>query len=137
MGDRPGSPSRVCMSEDKVCRKDMCWSLRIFLGPRELPGVGEPGLGEGSRYKWYQGRTCPHTPPHATPDRVGIPCARSLMVHDACTPAPPLAAEDPSRFFVSRHAGSPLCCHACCSWLKATPLAATSTAGAGFQPPYS
>jgi hypothetical protein len=32
MGDRPGSPSRVRMSEDKVRRKDMCWSLGIFLG---------------------------------------------------------------------------------------------------------
>jgi hypothetical protein len=32
MGDRPGSPSRVRMSEDKVRRKDMCWSVGIFLG---------------------------------------------------------------------------------------------------------
>jgi hypothetical protein len=46
MGDRPGSPSRVRMSEDKVRRKDMCWFVGIFLGLRELPGVGGPGLGE-------------------------------------------------------------------------------------------
>jgi hypothetical protein len=32
MGGRPGSPSRVRMSEDKVRRKDMCWSVGIFLG---------------------------------------------------------------------------------------------------------
>jgi hypothetical protein len=32
MSDRPGSPSRVRMSEDKVRRKDMCWSVGIFLG---------------------------------------------------------------------------------------------------------
>jgi hypothetical protein len=32
MGDRPGSASRVRMSEDKVRRKDMCWSVGIFLG---------------------------------------------------------------------------------------------------------
>jgi hypothetical protein len=57
MGDRPGSLSRVRMSEDKVRRKDMCWSMRIFLeGPRELSGVGEPRLGEAGHYKWYQSR---------------------------------------------------------------------------------
>ena len=28
MGDRPGSYSRVRTSEDKVCRKDLCWSVR-------------------------------------------------------------------------------------------------------------
>jgi hypothetical protein len=27
MGDWPGSFSRVCMSEDKVCTKDLCWSV--------------------------------------------------------------------------------------------------------------
>jgi hypothetical protein len=32
MGDRPGSPSRVRMSEDKVRINDMCWSVGIFLG---------------------------------------------------------------------------------------------------------
>jgi hypothetical protein len=56
MGDRPGSPSRVRMIEDKVRWKDMCWTVGIFLGPTELPGVGGPGLGEVDRYKWYQSR---------------------------------------------------------------------------------
>jgi hypothetical protein len=32
MNDRPGSPSHVRMSEDKVRRKDMCWCVGIFLG---------------------------------------------------------------------------------------------------------
>jgi hypothetical protein len=38
------------MSEDKVRRKDMCWSVGIFLGPRELPDVGGPDLGEAGHY---------------------------------------------------------------------------------------
>ena len=36
IGDRPESSSRVCTSEDKVCRK--------------LPEVSGPGLGEAGRY---------------------------------------------------------------------------------------
>jgi hypothetical protein len=32
MGDRLGGPSRVCMSENTVRRKDMCWSVKIVLG---------------------------------------------------------------------------------------------------------
>jgi hypothetical protein len=32
MGNRPGSPSRVRMSEHKVRMNDMCWSVGIFLG---------------------------------------------------------------------------------------------------------
>ena len=28
MSDRPGSSFRVRTSEDKVCRKDWCWSVR-------------------------------------------------------------------------------------------------------------
>jgi hypothetical protein len=32
MGDRLGSRSWVRMSEDKVRKKDMCWSVGIFLG---------------------------------------------------------------------------------------------------------
>ena len=30
MGDLPGSDSRVRTSEDKVCGKDMCWSVRTI-----------------------------------------------------------------------------------------------------------
>jgi hypothetical protein len=32
MGDRPGSPSRMFMSEDEMHRRDICWPVRIFLG---------------------------------------------------------------------------------------------------------
>jgi hypothetical protein len=49
MGDRPGSFSWVRMSEDKVCTKDLCWSMGIIYDPRELPGVrtASPGIGQG------------------------------------------------------------------------------------------
>jgi hypothetical protein len=39
MGDRPGSFSQVCMSEDKVCTKDPCWSMGTLYDLRELSGV--------------------------------------------------------------------------------------------------
>jgi hypothetical protein len=29
----------VRMSEDKVCTKDLCWSVGTIYDPRELPGV--------------------------------------------------------------------------------------------------
>jgi hypothetical protein len=45
MGDRPGSFSRVRMSEDKVCTKDPCWSVGTIYDPRELPGVSTAGPG--------------------------------------------------------------------------------------------
>jgi hypothetical protein len=49
MGDRPGSFSWVRMSEDKVCTKDLCWSVGTIYDPRELPGVStiDPGIGQG------------------------------------------------------------------------------------------
>jgi hypothetical protein len=49
MGDRPGSFSRVCMSEDKVCTKDLCWSVGTIYDPRELPRVSttSPEIGRG------------------------------------------------------------------------------------------
>ena len=50
MGDRPGNTSRVRTSEDKVCRKDMCWSVRIVCVLVKLPDVSGPGLGEAGRY---------------------------------------------------------------------------------------
>ena len=51
MGDRPGSSSRVRTSEDKVCRKDLCWSMRAVYILEKLPDVSGPGLGEVGRYK--------------------------------------------------------------------------------------
>jgi hypothetical protein len=47
MGDRPGSSSRVRMSENKVCTKDPCWSVGTIYDPRELSGVSTAGLGIG------------------------------------------------------------------------------------------
>ena len=49
IGDRPGSFSRVHMSEDKVCTKDSCWSVGTIYDPRELSEVStvSPGIGRG------------------------------------------------------------------------------------------
>ena len=38
-------------SEDKVCRKDMCWYVRIVCVLVKLPDVSRPGLGEARRYR--------------------------------------------------------------------------------------
>ena len=51
MGDRPGSPSRVRMSEDKVRRKDLCGSVRAVYVLEKLPDVSGPGLIEVGRYR--------------------------------------------------------------------------------------
>ena len=45
-----GSSSRVHMSEDKVRRKDLCWSVRAVYILEKLPDVSGPGLGEAGRY---------------------------------------------------------------------------------------
>jgi hypothetical protein len=39
----------VRTSEDKVCTKDSCWSIRTIYDPSELPGVSTagPGIGRG------------------------------------------------------------------------------------------
>ena len=55
MDDRPGSPSRVRMSEDKVRRKDLCWSVRAVYILEKLPDVSGPGLGEAGRYNSSMG----------------------------------------------------------------------------------
>ena len=51
MGDRPGSPSRVRMSEDKVCRKDLCGSTRTVYILEKLPDVSGSDLVEVERYR--------------------------------------------------------------------------------------
>ena len=51
MGDRPGSPFRVRMSEDKVRRKDLCGSVRAVYVLEKLPDVSGPGLIEAGRYR--------------------------------------------------------------------------------------
>ena len=51
MGDRPGSSSRVRTSEDKVCRKDLCWSVRAVYILDKQPDVSGPGLEAVGRYR--------------------------------------------------------------------------------------
>jgi len=50
MGDRSGSHSRVRISEDKVYRKDWCWSVGTDYILEKLPDVSESGLVEAGRY---------------------------------------------------------------------------------------
>jgi len=51
MGDQPGSFSRMCTSEDKVYRKDLCWSVRAVYVLYKLPDVSGPDLGKVGRYR--------------------------------------------------------------------------------------
>ena len=51
MGDRPESSSRMRMSEDKVCTKDLCWSVRAVYVLYKLPDVSRPGLEEAVHYR--------------------------------------------------------------------------------------
>ena len=51
MGDRPRSSSRVRTSEDKVRRKDKCWSVRAVYILVKLPDVSGPSLGEVGHYR--------------------------------------------------------------------------------------
>ena len=38
-------------SEDKVCRKDLCWYVRVVYVLDKLPDISRPGLGEAGRYR--------------------------------------------------------------------------------------
>ena len=51
MGDRPGSPSWVRMSEDKMRRKDLCGSVRAVYVLEKLPDVSGPSLIEARHYR--------------------------------------------------------------------------------------
>ena len=51
MGDRPRSSSWGRMSEDKVRRKDWCWSVRAVYVLGKLSDVSGPGLEEAGRYR--------------------------------------------------------------------------------------
>jgi hypothetical protein len=51
MGDRSGSSFRVRTSEDKVRRKDLCWSVRAVYVLKKRPDVSRPGLEEAGRYR--------------------------------------------------------------------------------------
>ena len=50
MGDRSGSLSQVRMSEDKVCRKDLCGSMRAVYVLEKLPDVSGPSLVDAGHY---------------------------------------------------------------------------------------
>jgi hypothetical protein len=50
MGDRLGSSSRVRTSEDKVRRKDLCWSVRAVYVLEKRPDISGPSLEEAGRY---------------------------------------------------------------------------------------
>jgi hypothetical protein len=51
MGDRPGCSSRVRVSEDKVRRNDLCWSVRAVYVLEKWPDVSGPGLEEVGCYR--------------------------------------------------------------------------------------
>jgi hypothetical protein len=55
MGDRPGNPSRVRTSEDKVRRKDLCGSVRAVYVLEKMLDVSGPSLVEVERYNHYLG----------------------------------------------------------------------------------
>jgi hypothetical protein len=60
MGDRSGNSFRVRTSEDKVCRKDLCGSVRTVYVLEKLPDVSGPGLIEVGRYSGLcEGSLCP------------------------------------------------------------------------------
>ena len=65
MGDRPRNTSRVRTSEDKVCRKDMCWPVRIVYVLVKLPDVSGPGIGEAGRYRMVSEPTLAVSRAHA------------------------------------------------------------------------
>ena len=50
MSDRSESSFRARTSEDKVCRKDLCWFVRAVYVLYKLPDVSEPSLEEVRRY---------------------------------------------------------------------------------------
>jgi len=88
MGDRPGSSSRVRTSEDKVCRKDLCWFVRAVYVLNKLSDVSRPGLGEAGRY----------ISPASTGGAAGVPGSsagpaglHSSPVGASCAPAAPPA----------------------------------------------
>ena len=43
--------SLVCPSEDKMCRKNMRWSVSAVYVVKKLPDISGLGLGEAERYR--------------------------------------------------------------------------------------
>ena len=79
MGDRPESSFRVRMSEDKVRRKDWCWSVRVVLVLVKLPDVSGPGLVEAGRYSMV-------SEPTLTVSRARVSQLRRHGAHGWCGP---------------------------------------------------
>jgi len=77
MGDRSGSTSRVRTSEDKVCRKDLCWSVGTDYVLEKLPDVSGPGLVEAGRYRMV-------SEPNLAVSRVRVSQLRRHGVHGWC-----------------------------------------------------
>jgi hypothetical protein len=50
MGDRSGNPSRMCTSEDKVRKKDLCGPMSAVYVIKKLSDVSGSGLVEVGRY---------------------------------------------------------------------------------------
>jgi hypothetical protein len=50
MSDRPGIPSQMCTSEDKVRRKRLCGSVRAVYVLEKLPDISGSGLVEAGHY---------------------------------------------------------------------------------------
>jgi hypothetical protein len=79
MGDRPRSSSRVRTSEDKVRRKDLCWSVRAVYVLEKRPDISGPSLEEVGRYRMV-------SEPTLTVSRVRVSQLRRHGAHDWCGP---------------------------------------------------
>jgi hypothetical protein len=51
MDERPGIPSWVRTSEDKVRRKDLCGYVRAIYVLKKLPDISRPSLIEAGHYR--------------------------------------------------------------------------------------
>jgi hypothetical protein len=59
MGGRPGSSSRVRTSEDKVCRKDMCWPVGLVWGAISVSTLLALMGGDGAKTNLFTSFGCP------------------------------------------------------------------------------
>jgi hypothetical protein len=97
MGNRPENPFRMCTSEDKTCRKDLCGYVRTIYILEKLQDVSGSGLIEAGRYKFQSilaGHIVPPDVPGEEPklgtvNRAGPLLTRSLR--DIAKQVPPLS----------------------------------------------
>jgi hypothetical protein len=69
--------SQVRMSEDKVCTKDLCWSVGMVYDPRGLSGVSIVGPGVDGVLQMV-------SEPTLTISRVCVGQELGYMAHGAC-----------------------------------------------------